>query len=54
MTAEAFGSEELYEQQRDAKIEWGRSVEAMANRACWWLQDNGVTLRCRERHEGPK
>ena len=49
MTAEALTSEEAYERQRDAKIEWGRGNAAIIDRACWWMQDAGVTITCRER-----
>lgn len=51
MTPEALTSEEVYEQQRDAKIEWGRSNAAIIDRACWWMQDAGVKLDCRTRPE---
>lgn len=49
MTEEALTSEEAYERQRDAKIEWGRDNAALIDRACWWLQDAGVKLDCRQR-----
>jgi hypothetical protein len=49
MTQEALTSEEAYERQRDAKIEWGRSNASALDRACWWLQDAGVTLSCPKR-----
>jgi hypothetical protein len=50
MTPAALASEEGYERERDAKIEWGRGVAGTLDRACWWMQDAGVTgLRCRER-----
>ena len=49
MTADALSSEEVYERQRDAKIEWGRDNAGIIDRACWWLQDAGVTLSCRDR-----
>lgn len=49
MTAEALSSEEAYERQRDAKIEWGRANAGVVDRACRWFRDAGVTgLRCRE------
>lgn len=50
MTAEALTSEEAYERQRDAKIEWGRGNASIIDRACWWLQDAGVkSLTCPRR-----
>lgn len=49
MPVEALTSEEAYEQARDAKIEWGRENAALIDRACWWLQDAGVKLDCRDR-----
>lgn len=49
MTEEALRSEEAYERQRDAKIEWGRSNAAIIDRACWWMQDAGVKINCRKR-----
>ena len=49
MTAEALTSEEVYERQRDAKIEWGRDNAAIVDRACWWMLDAGVKLSCRAR-----
>ena len=49
MTLESLTSEEAYERQRDAKIEWGRENAAIVDRACWWLVDAGVTITCRER-----
>ena len=49
MTAESLASEEVYERQRDAKIEWGRSNAGVVDRACWWMQDAGVKLECRPR-----
>jgi hypothetical protein len=50
MTAAALSSEEVYERQRDAKIEWGRSNASIIDRACWWLQDAGVkALACPRR-----
>lgn len=49
MTAEALDSEEVYERQRDAKIEWGRDNAAVIDRGCWWLKDAGVELDCRPR-----
>lgn len=50
MTAEALTSEEAYERQRDAKIEWGRQNGSTLDRACWWLQDAGVkALSCPKR-----
>lgn len=49
MTAEAATSEEVYERQRDAKIEWGRDNAGIIDRACRWLLAAGVTgLQCRE------
>ena len=49
MTADALTSEEAYERQRDAKIEWGRDTAGRMDRACWRLQDAGVKLDCRPR-----
>ena len=50
MTADALTSEEAYERQRDAKIEWGRDNAGIIDRACWWMQDAGVKgLDCRKR-----
>jgi hypothetical protein len=49
MTPQSLESEEVYERERDAKIEWGRSNAAMIDRACWWLQDAGVTISCAKR-----
>lgn len=49
MTAEALASEEAYERQRDAKIEWGRTNAAIIDRACWWMRDAGVKVDCRKR-----
>lgn len=49
MTAEALSSEESYEKQRDAKIEWGRGNASAIDRACWWFQDAGVKLDCAKR-----
>ena len=50
MTADALASEEAYERQRDAKIEWGRGNASTLDRACWWLQDAGVkSLNCPRR-----
>jgi hypothetical protein len=50
MTEEALTSEEAYERQRDAKIEWGRENASIIDRACWWMQDAGVKgLTCAKR-----
>jgi hypothetical protein len=49
MPVEALTSEEAYERARDAKIEWGRSNAGVIDRACWWMQDAGVTIACRKR-----
>jgi hypothetical protein len=50
MTADALASEEAYERQRDAKIEWGRENASIMDRACWWFQDAGVkALACPKR-----
>lgn len=49
MTAQALESEEVYERERDAKIEWGRDNASRLDRACWWLQDAGVSLTCPKR-----
>jgi hypothetical protein len=49
MTAAALTSEEVYERERDAKIEWGRDNAGIVDRACWWMQDAGVKLTCRKR-----
>jgi hypothetical protein len=49
MTADALTSEDTYERQRDAKIEWGRTTAAIIDRACWWFQDAGVKLTCPKR-----
>ena len=49
MTPEALTSEEVYERQRDGKIEWGRDNAGIIDRACWWFQDAGVPLTCRDR-----
>lgn len=42
MTAAALNSEQAYEDQRNAKIEWGRGNASALDRACWWFQDAGV------------
>jgi hypothetical protein len=42
MTADALTSEKAYEEQRNAKIEWGRDNASVLDRACWWFQDAGV------------
>jgi hypothetical protein len=47
--AEALTSEEAYERSRDAKIEWGRANAGVIDRACWWMQDAGVTINCAPR-----
>ena len=49
MTGDALTSEEAYERQRDAKIEWGRDNASIIDRACWWMQDAGVKLDCPKR-----
>lgn len=50
MTADSLASEEVYERERDAKIEWGRGNAAIIDRACAWLRDAGVKpLDCRLR-----
>jgi hypothetical protein len=50
MTDEALTSEDAYERQRDAKIEWGRGNASTLDRACWWFQDAGVkSLSCPKR-----
>jgi hypothetical protein len=50
MTTDALTSEEAYERQRDAKIEWGRDNGSVIDRACWWFQDAGVkSLTCAKR-----
>lgn len=47
MTSEALASEEAYEAQRDAKIEWGRGNASIIDRACKWFKDAGVPgLEC--------
>jgi hypothetical protein len=51
MTPDALTSEEAYERQRDAKIEWGREVAGTLDRACRWLKDAGVVISCREQPE---
>lgn len=48
MTADALTSEEVYERQRDAKIEWGRGTAEILDQACRWFRDAGFNhLRCR-------
>jgi hypothetical protein len=51
MTADALTSEKAYEDQRNAKIEWGRgNASVQFDRACWWFQDAGVkSLSCPKR-----
>lgn len=52
MTDAALTSEEAYERERDAKIEWGRENGNILDRACWWFRDAGVkSLECRPRPE---
>ena len=46
MTADALTSEKVYEEQRQAKITWGRRNAAIIDRACAYLKDAGVTLTC--------
>jgi len=46
MTAEALVSEKLYEEQREAKIEWGRANAGIIDRACAYLKSSGVNLEC--------
>lgn len=46
MSPGALTSEQIYEADRSAKIEWGRSVRDQMNRACKWFQDAGVRLTC--------
>lgn len=48
MTSEALMSEKAYEDQRNAKIEWGRDNAGVIDRACRWFRDAGVKgLDCR-------
>lgn len=48
MTPEALTSEEAYERDRTAKIEWGRDNAGIIDRACRWLTNAGVKgLSCR-------
>lgn len=48
MTAESLNSEEAYERDRTAKIEWGRDNAGVLDRACRWFKAAGVTgLNCR-------
>jgi hypothetical protein len=50
MTADSLTSEKAYEDQRNAKIEWGRGNASVIDRACWWFQDAGVkSLSCPKR-----
>lgn len=50
MTDAALTSEKAYEDQRNAKIEWGRGNASIIDRACWWFQDAGVkSLSCAKR-----
>ena len=50
MTPDALNSEQAYEDQRNAKIEWGRSNASIIDRACWWFEDAGVHgLSCTKR-----
>jgi hypothetical protein len=49
MSEGALTSEETYERERDAKIEWGRGNAAIIDRACWWLHDAGVAIACAAR-----
>lgn len=46
MTPEALTSEEAYERQRDAKIEWGRGLKAQMDASCRWFVAAGVKLEC--------
>ena len=48
MTADALTSEEAYERQRDAKIEWGRENAGIIERAGQWLRDAGVQMECEQ------
>lgn len=50
MSAQSLTSEEVYEKERQAKIEWGRNNAGILDRACWWFQDAGVKgLTCPNR-----
>lgn len=42
MSAASLESEETYERERDAKIEWGRENASVIDRACRWFKDAGV------------
>lgn len=46
MTAEALTSERVYEEQRQAKLEWGRRNAGIIDRACLYLKEAGVNLTC--------
>jgi hypothetical protein len=46
MSPRSLESEEIYENDRTAKIEWGRSLRDQMNRACKWFLDAGVKLDC--------
>lgn len=49
MTPAALESEEVYERERDAKIEWGRAVAGQLDAVCRWMLAAGVEgVRCRE------
>jgi hypothetical protein len=49
MSPQSLKSEEIYEKERTAKIEWGRSLRDQMARACKWFQDAGVKLDCGKR-----
>jgi hypothetical protein len=46
MSPQSLKSEEIYEKERTAKIEWGRSLRDQMNRACRWFKDAGVVISC--------
>lgn len=48
MTPDSLTSEQAYERDRTAKIEWGRDNAGIIDRACQWFKDAGVKgLDCR-------
>jgi hypothetical protein len=53
MSEGSLTSEEVYERERDAKIEWGRGNAVIIDRACWWMQDAGVPISCAKRSPAP-
>ena len=46
MSPRSLESEEVYEEERNRKIEWGRGLRDQMLRACKWFRDAGVKLEC--------